>query len=104
MGQAEVAIIAVVCFAAGILARHAWPLFVAWQDRKLFERQVDSWQSKLAVKEQIARATLPTENPPQPRRRVGLAESRARKEFESLKPVEHQARVTQNNIQAMEGK
>jgi len=41
---------------------------------------------------------------PQPRRRIGLAEMRARREAESFKPVEHQAQVTQNNIAAMEGK
>jgi len=103
----QVAIIAIACFAAGIVARHAWPLFVAWQDRKLFEKQVSSWSSKFKVEEQIARATLPTEGPaikPAPHRRVGLAERRARAEFESYKPTEHRDQVTENNIRAMEGK
>ena len=103
MGQAEVAIIAVGCFVAGFVFRHAWPLFVAWQDRKVLDVKerpglevYRAWQDRKLVQPK------PTEPPP--RRRIGLAEMRARREAESFKPVEHQAQVTQNNIAAMEGK
>ena len=90
----QVAIIAIACFAAGIVARHAWPLFVAWQDRKLFEKQVSSWSSKFKVEEQIARATLPTEGPaikPAPIAASGLLkDARA----QSLSPTSRQSTGT----------
>jgi hypothetical protein len=100
----EAAVISVVSFVAGIVFRHAWPLFVAWQDRKLLK---PSFAGKLvAVDDLKVKANFQVEAKPQDphRRRVGLAEARSRAEFESLKPVEHQAKVTANNIAALEGK
>lgn len=109
MGQAEVAIIAVACFALGIVARHAWPLFVAWQDQKLLKAKPQTgWNGSPARTIYPGSGYVPTAEavtqPPPPRRRIGLAEMRARKEAESYKPVERQAQVTANNIAALEGK
>jgi hypothetical protein len=106
--MASIVAIVLASFLAGVAFDRAYPLFVRWIDGR----------EPIAVKRRAAPSDFPgtlkaivdldsepnAQLKPQPHRRIGLAELRRRAEVESLKPVAHQARVTENNAKAMEGK
>ena len=104
--MAEAAVIAIVSFCAGVVARHSWPLFVAWQDEQLIRKSLTKAcfpSSAAAIQAQIDKA-IGEPIKPNPHRRIGLAEQRKRAEMDSMKPVTDTEKRVAANTAAMEQK
>ena len=110
-------------FVAGIAFREFWPRIIAWAEVKtritVKPKPAAVYPGKYSTPGQNSApgnvrpgeleefnaqipSTLIPSKPPIDKRRRGVAELRYRAEQASMKPAEHQAQVTANNIKAME--
>ncbi len=101
---------ALICFIAGIAFREYWTKMVAWLDKPA-PKVSHKYPSQFPIPEihspleglQAVPHDVRGESPkPIDKRRRGLAEMRHIAEQKSKIPLEHQAKVTANNIKAME--
>jgi hypothetical protein len=98
---------ALICFIAGIAFREYWPKMVAWLDKPA-SKVSHKYPSQFPTPEihsplEAVPGDVRGESPkPIDKRRRGLAEMRHIAEQKSKIPLDHQAKVTANNIKAME--
>lgn len=102
MDASTVTAIGVSFLVAYVLFRDVWKPFVKWADERSME---EPSMAKTPEQPKVVQSIPEKKEVAQPvaRRRMGIAEMRRNAEIASQGPVEHQKKVTENNIKALEG-